>query len=51
MQRYENQTLTTILGSKGLSYDYVFLVNFDSKYLIPAPAGVTDERINGYILP
>lgn len=26
--------LTTILGSKGLTYDYVFLVNFDDKYLL-----------------
>jgi hypothetical protein len=42
--------LTTILGSKGLSYDYVFLVNFDDKYLIPAPQNITDERINGFLV-
>jgi superfamily I DNA/RNA helicase len=41
--------LTTILGSKGLSYDYVFMVNFDDKYLIPK-GGITDESINKFLV-
>jgi len=41
--------LTTILGSKGLSYDYVFMVNFDNKYLIPT-AGIDDESINKFLV-
>ena len=40
--------LTTILGSKGLSYDYVFMVNFDDKYLIKKE--VNDECINMFLV-
>jgi len=41
--------LTTILGSKGLSYDYVFMVNFDDRYLIPA-TGIDDESVNKFLV-
>lgn len=41
--------ITTILGSKGLSYDYVFMVNFDNRYLIPAN-GIDDESINKFLV-
>jgi hypothetical protein len=41
--------LTTILKSKGLSYDYVFLVNFDDRYLIPG-GDVTDESIHKFLV-
>lgn len=41
--------ITTILGSKGLSYDYVFLVNFDDRYLIP-PKGIDDECVNKFLV-
>jgi superfamily I DNA/RNA helicase len=40
--------ITTILGSKGLSYDYVFMVNFDDQYLIPN--GVDDESISKFLV-
>jgi len=40
--------ITTILGSKGLSYDYVFMINFDDRYLIPN--GVDDESINKFLV-
>jgi len=41
--------LTSILGSKGLSYDYVFMVNFDDKYLIPKKV-IDDESINKFLV-
>lgn len=41
--------ITTILGSKGLSYDYVFMVNFDNRYLIPS-TGIDDESINKFLV-
>lgn len=41
--------ITTILGSKGLSYDYVFMINFDDKYLIPS-GGIDDESINKFLV-
>jgi superfamily I DNA/RNA helicase len=41
--------MTTILGSKGLSYDYVFMVNFDDKYLVPKE-GIDDESINKFLV-
>lgn len=41
--------ITTILGSKGLSYDYVFMVNFDDRYLIPT-SGISDESINMFLV-
>jgi len=37
--------ITNILGSKGLTKDYVFLVNFDDKYLIGDKGKITDEKI------
>ncbi len=41
--------ITTILGSKGLSYDYVFMINFDDRYLIPT-TGIDDESINKFLV-
>lgn len=41
--------ITTILGSKGLSYDYVFLANFDDRYLVPTN-GIDDESINKFLV-
>lgn len=41
--------ITTILGSKGLSYDYVFMVNFNDKYLI-SKEGIGDECINKFLV-
>lgn len=40
--------VTTILGSKGLSYDHVFLINFDDKYL--CPDGLDDEAVNKFLV-
>jgi superfamily I DNA/RNA helicase len=40
--------ITTILGSKGLSYDYVYLVNFDDRFL--NPHGPTDESVNKFLV-
>ena len=37
------------LGSKGLSCDYVFLVNFDDRFLIPK-SGLTDECVNKFLV-
>jgi superfamily I DNA/RNA helicase len=42
--------LTTILGSKGLSYDYVFMVNFDDTYLLPQSGEIDDESINKFLV-
>ena len=36
--------ITTILGSKGLTFDYSFLINFDDRFLL-GKEGVTDENI------
>ncbi len=36
--------ITTILGSKGLTSDYVFMVNFDNKYMLKN-GDATDEAI------
>jgi len=41
--------VTTILGSKGLSYDYVFMINFDDQYLLPG-GKVDDESINKFLV-
>jgi superfamily I DNA/RNA helicase len=41
--------ITTILKSKGLSYDYVFLMNFDDRYLIPKD-GLTDESLHKFLV-
>lgn len=41
--------LSTILVSKGLSYDYVFMVNFDDKYLIPS-GGIDNESVNKFLV-
>lgn len=42
--------ITTILGSKGLSYDYVFLINFDDAYLLPKDGSIDDESINKFLV-
>lgn len=42
--------ITTILGSKGLSYDYVFLINFDDTYLLPRSGDFDDESINKFLV-
>lgn len=43
--------ITTILGSKGLSYDYVFMVNFDDRYLLTQDGSqVDDESINKFLV-
>lgn len=42
--------ITTILGSKGLSYDYVFMINFDDRYLLPDGTQVNDESINKFLV-
>jgi len=41
--------LTTILGSKGLTYDYVFLVNFDDKYLLNN-GNINDKNICEFLV-
>lgn len=43
--------ITTILGSKGLSYDYVFMINFDDRYLLSNNGQtVDDESINKFLV-
>jgi superfamily I DNA/RNA helicase len=46
--------ITTIAGSKGLSADYVFMVNFDDKYLLTRQEGgsltVTDNNIFNFLV-
>ena len=42
--------ITNILGSKGLTKDYVFLVNFDDKYLIGDKGKITDEKICNFLV-
>lgn len=43
--------VTTILGSKGLSYDYVFMINFDNRFLIPNNGrDIDDESINKFLV-
>jgi len=42
--------ITNILGSKGLTRDYVFLVNFDDKYLIGDKNNITDEKICSFLV-
>lgn len=43
--------ITTILGSKGLSYDYVFMINFDDRYLLPQDgSSIDDESINKFLV-
>jgi len=42
--------ITNILGSKGLTRDYVFLVNFDDKYLIGDKNNITDEKICNFLV-
>jgi len=42
--------ITNILGSKGLTKDYVFLVNFDDKYLIGDKNKITDEKICNFLV-
>ena len=41
--------ITTILGSKGLSSDYVFMVNFDDKFLLEK-GKITDEKICNFLV-
>jgi superfamily I DNA/RNA helicase len=45
-----NIKITTILGSKGLSYDYVFMINFDDQYLLPRDGEIDDESINKFFV-
>ncbi|MFO0882485.1 MAG: AAA family ATPase [Candidatus Saccharimonadales bacterium] len=40
--------VTTILGSKGLSYDHVFLINFDDRYI--CNGDLNDEKINMFLV-
>lgn len=49
---YKNSPIkiTNILGSKGLTKDYVFMVNFDDKYLIGAGKEITDEKVCGFLV-
>lgn len=42
--------ITTILGSKGLTSDYVFLVNFDGKYILDKGKEITDENICKFLV-
>lgn len=43
--------ITTILGSKGLTRDYVFLVNFDDKYILDKSGKkITDESICKFLV-
>ncbi|MGD0786153.1 MAG: UvrD-helicase domain-containing protein [Sedimentisphaerales bacterium] len=42
--------ITTILGSKGLTSDYVFFVNFDDKYILDKDKKITDENICKYLV-
>ena len=41
--------ITTILGSKGLTNDYVFMVNFDNKYILEK-GKTTDEVICKFLV-
>lgn len=41
--------ITTILGSKGLTSDYVFMVNFDDKYILKN-GNITDEAICTFLV-
>lgn len=48
-----NIRITTLLGSKGLTSDYVFLVNFDDRFIFKKMRGVikvTDENIRQFIV-
>lgn len=42
--------ITTILGSKGLTRDYVFLVNFDDRFILDKGKIITDENICKFIV-
>lgn len=42
--------ITTILGAKGLTSDYVFLVNFDDKYILDKDKKITDENICKFLV-
>jgi len=43
--------ITSILGSKGLTNDYVFLVNFDDKYILDdGGKKITDENICKFLV-
>lgn len=41
--------ITTLLGSKGLTSDYVFLVNFDDRFILDNNS-VTDESIRRFLV-
>ncbi|MGI6595429.1 MAG: 3'-5' exonuclease [Candidatus Ratteibacteria bacterium] len=41
--------ITTILGAKGLTSDYVFLVNFDDKYILKKDK-ITNESIQNFLV-
>lgn len=42
--------ITNILGSKGLTSDYVFLVNFDDRYILNKGNKITDENICRFLV-
>jgi hypothetical protein len=42
--------LTNIPGSKGLTSDYVFIVNFDDKYILEKGEHITDEVICKFLV-
>ncbi|MDD5638576.1 MAG: AAA family ATPase [Candidatus Pacebacteria bacterium] len=42
--------ITTILGAKGFTSDYVFLVNFDDKYILEKGGKITDENICKFLV-
>lgn len=43
--------ITTILGSKGLTSDYIFLVNSEDKYILGGKNNeITDEKICKYLV-
>lgn len=41
-------TITTVMGSKGLAADYVFLMDFSDKYF--SKGGITDQNIYDFIV-
>lgn len=42
--------IVTMLGAKGLSSDYVFMVNFDDKFTIDKKRGIDDETIRKFLV-
>lgn len=42
--------ITTILGSKGLTSDYVFLVNFDDNYILEKDGEISEDSICSFLV-